>query len=224
MNIKDKKVSVDNLLKNIAHQWRQPLSQINSNVFAIDEVLYELDIHDKRIEERLLEIEKLTAYLSKIIDDFRVEKRTVFSIKELLDEVYTTMEPTLKDKQVDLIVNTKVDFSYSGNERELFHVIIVLVNNAKDALVERNVYLPKINIVAKEEEESYIIEIKDNAGGMTQKVIEKIFEKEFSTKHSSEGSGIGLSMAKSIILEKFSGDLSVKNLDEGSCFEIKLKA
>ena len=224
MNLEDNKVSVNNLLKNIAHQWRQPLSQINSNVFAIDEVLYELDIKDKRIEERLLEIEKLTAQLSKTIDDFRVEKSRMFMVKELLDELSSVMEMTLRDKNIKFTMDIKANFSYFGNERELFQVITVLINNAKDALVERNVFLPKIEIATIEEGEYSIIKIKDNAGGMTQKIIEKIFEKDYSTKHLSEGSGIGLAMAQSIIEEKFSGSLSAKNLDEGSCFEIRLKA
>jgi len=224
LNLEDNKVSVNNLLKNIAHQWRQPLSQINSNVFAIDEVLYELDIKDKRIEERLLEIEKLTAQLSKTIDDFRVEKSRMFMVKELLDELSSVMEMTLRDKNIKFTMDIKENFSYFGNERELFQVITVLINNAKDALVERNVFLPKIEIVTTEEGDYSIIKIKDNAGGMTQKIIEKIFEKDYSTKHLSEGSGIGLAMAQSIIEEKFSGSLSAKNLDEGSCFEIRLKA
>ena len=224
MNINKNKVLVEDVIKNIAHQWRQPLSQINSNVFAIDTILNELNIKDTRIEERLLEIEKLTANLSKTIEDFRTGKKTVFNIKDILDEVHTNLAMVMRDKMISFNVDSKVNFSYTGNRGELLQVIVVIVNNAKDALLERNVHLPQITIETKTEEEFSIIRVKDNAGGMTQKVAEKIFENDYSTKHTSQGTGIGLSMAKSIIQEKFSGDLSVANLDAGSCFEIKIKS
>jgi signal transduction histidine kinase len=217
---------ISDVMKKIAHQWRQPLSQINSNVFALDDILYELDIKDTRLQERLKEIETLTEYMSKTIDDFKYKSllSANFKIQTVLDEIYKNVAMNMSDNMINFSTNVDVNFSCRGNERELLQVIMILVNNAKDALVERNVFMPKIEIFAKEEESVIRIEIIDNAGGITKKNMERIFDYDYSTKHLSEGSGMGLSMAKKIIVEKFFGDLSVKNLGEGSCFHLSFNS
>ena len=185
-------------MKKIAHQWRQPLSQINSNVFALDDILYELDIKDTRLQERLKEIETLTEYMSKTIDDFKYKSllSANFKIQTVLDEIYKNVAMNMSDNMINFSTNVDVNFSCRGNERELLQVIMILVNNAKDALVERNVFMPKIEIFAKGEESVIRIEIIDNAGGITKKNMERIFDYDYSTKRLSEGSGMGLSMAK----------------------------
>ena len=67
-----------------------------------------------------------------------------------------------------------------------------------------------------------LLEISDNAGGITKENIDKIFEPYFTTKHKSQGTGLGLFMSKMIIEKSLDGQLSHKNTKDGSIFTIKL--
>jgi signal transduction histidine kinase len=211
-------------LEEIAHQWRQPLSQINSIVGVIDRILFEKKIEDTQLEEKLQEIEELTKYMSETIDDFRANatKKEWTTLKDIVLEAISTVKAILKDHKIEL--NTKIDddYDYKCNARQLTQILIVLLNNAKDALLERNVYEPKISVELLYEDGLYSIKVVDNAGGITKSVMKKIFESSYTTKHRSQGSGMGLSLARKIIEEHHKGSLSVRNVEEGSEFCINL--
>ena len=224
----NKLAAMGEMLENIAHQWRQPLSQINSSVLLIDDILYENSFKNRDVEERLLEIESLTKYLSNTINDFKnffaqdKEKKS-FLLREMAEKSIYIVERSLKENNIEVVVDAKEEFKYNGYENELQQVMVVILNNAKDALVSRNKVMAKITINIELEDEFYIIKICDNAGGMTQKIRERIFEPYFTTKHKSQGTGLGLYMSKKIIEDSLGGFLSVENTPEGACFEIKLR-
>jgi len=224
MSIKSKDDTVSTIFNEVAHQWRQPLAQINSNVIEIDNILYDLNIKDSRLEERLVEIEQLTKHMSKTIDDFKEKnsEKSIYDIEKTLEELKSIVTPNLRKNSIHLTINIENNFSYYSNSRDILQVLLLLVNNAIDALLERNVFEKKIDINVKTDTKSSYIEVIDNAGGISQKSMERIFNDDYSTKHNSVGSGLGLSMARKIIIEKYSGDLSVKNFEKGSCFEIVL--
>ena len=219
--------SLKEMVNNIAHQWRQPLSQINSTVSMIDKILYEKNIEDALLEEKLQDIEAITKNMSNIIDDFKKYfdtggKQQRFSLKKLILNAVSTLTIALKGSDITLTYNLQFDVMYESYESELKQIIIILLNNAKDALEERNVFHAKINIELLELEDKYIIQVTDNAGGITKSVKEKLFEPHFTTKHHSKGSGIGLYMTRKIVQEKLEGALELENVDEGSCFSIIL--
>jgi C4-dicarboxylate-specific signal transduction histidine kinase len=108
------------------------------------------------------------------------------------------------------------------NANKLLEALIIIINNAKDAIVERNIFNPKININVEKIDNEFTISICDNAGGMTQKTMQKIFDENFTTKHNSQGDGIGLHISKKIIQHNLNGTLYVKNIDKGVCFKINL--
>ena len=211
----------------IAHQWRQPLSEINSIVGFIDRVLYEKNIREPIIEEKLKEIEALTKYMSNTIDDFKIifeksaQKRSFF-LKNVIESAIGVLDSSLKSKEIEIIKDIEQDFSCESYENELKQVLIVLLNNARDALVQRSIYGAKISVTLLEEEYNFVIKVCDNGGGMPKSVKEKLFDPSFTTKHASEGSGIGLHMAQRLMQEKLCGDLSVKNEDEGVCFFVTI--
>lgn len=214
-------------MQNIAHQWRQPLSQINSVVSVIDRILYKKNIHDKEIEEKLQEIEKLTQYMSHTIDDFSSEiastkKKKTISLAMIIMEALSNIQMSLKEDEIILNLEIDQDSFYECYSKELMQIIIVLVNNARDALLERNTFKAKIDVSLYQNRSEYKIQIADNAGGITKNSMEKIFLPNYSTKHSSDGSGIGLFMAKKIIEEHHNGSLTVQNKDEGTLFCISL--
>lgn len=218
----------DELISNIAHQWRQPLSQINATVGLIDKLLYDKKIQDPEIEAKLQEIECLTKYMSNTIDDFRghFASGTVqedIALADVISEAKETLQVSFDDANIMLTSDIKVTDSCKCYKNELTQVIIVLLNNAKDALLDRNTFEAKVEIVLAKEEDYFVIEISDNAGGITKSVMQKMFEPYYTTKHHSVGTGLGLFMARKIIQERHKGTLEVQNRNRGSCFTIKIK-
>lgn len=219
--------NVYEIMENIAHQWRQPLAQINATVGMIDNILYKKDIHDPDLEEKLKEIEKLTKYMSNTIEDFKLqfdnkETQEAFKLDTLLEDSIAVVSQNFKDNEIEIVQNYEKDLYLHYPQNKLKQIIIVLLNNSKDALLTRNTFGAKVEITLAKIDEKYLISINDNAGGITKSVMEKMFEPYYTTKHSSEGSGIGLYLAKKIIEENYQGRLEVKNQGKGSCFTIEL--
>ena len=225
---KNKLDSMDEMMQNIAHQWRQPLSQINSVVSLIDDILYEKNIKDPLLEEKFKEIESLTKYMSNTINDFhgyfeQTNLKSVFSLSKSLQNSIDLMNVNLSE---NIKITTKIETNVKcfGYASEFEQVLLVLFNNAKDALLNRNTHQAKIEVEILEDTTSVIIQVRDNAGGMTKSVMQKIFEPYFTTKHKSQGTGLGLYMSRKIIEDRFNGKLNVKNLNNGTCFEISLSS
>ena len=201
------------------------MSQINAFVGSIDNRLYELKIEDPFLVQKLLEIEALTKSMSNSIDDFRLTNQYTLHKMSFSEIIKSTLEPllySLRANQIKFSLNVELSSMFDGDEKLLRQILITLIDNARDVLVERNVYNPKIWLSAYEKEEGVFIEVSDNAGGISKSIMNKIFDAGFTTKHTSEGTGLGLYMAKKLLKDKFDAQLSVKNVDEGACFTIKI--
>ncbi|SFV50485.1 histidine kinase [hydrothermal vent metagenome] len=209
----------------VAHQWRRPLTQINSIIGNLDNKLYELHVNDAEIMEMLSQIEEITKEMSRSIDDFRgcfsKEKRTIL-LKNLLLDILKSKHLDLQECGIEIGFDAEEGEQFFGDEQLFKQVIITLLDNAKDAFISRNTYKPHIKISAKSDENFLIIDICDNAGGMSKSIRKRIFEPSFTTKHSSEGTGLGLYMAKKLLEEQMNATLSVSNFADGSCFKIKI--
>lgn len=224
----NKLISMGEMIENIAHQWRQPLSQINSAVLVVDELLHEKGVKDINIEEKLLEIESLTRYMSKTIDDFKDffsknKNKETFYVQELIEKSVYIVKGTLKANNIEIQINADKNITCHGYANELQQVIVVILNNAKDMFISRNIFKPKIEIDVKRFDENLEIIICDNAGGISPSIVDKIFEPYFTTKHKSQGTGLGLYISKMIIEESMGGLLYVTPLKQGTCFHIDLK-
>jgi len=208
----------------IAHQWRQPLSHINALVGSVDNRLYELGVDDSVIAGYLLEIEKITKEMSKSIDSYRglfQQKKETFKLKKLLENVQKNIEYIFKEKEIDFQIAVDENLEFYDDTALLQEILVTIINNAKDALVSRNIYKPTVKLDAWSDEFYLFIKICDNAGGMSKSVMRKIFEQNFTTKHTSEGTGLGLFMVKKLLDEKMNGQLSVKNVESGVCFTLQ---
>jgi len=104
------------------------------------------------------------------------------------------------------------DIKIYGFENELTHVILNLINNSKDALNENNIEKKQIRIIVKTTQNSVIINVIDNAGGIKSDIMTKIFDPYFTTKHKSIGTGIGLYMSKQMVEKHMNGKISCKNM------------
>ena len=222
-----KLVQMGEMLENIAHQWRQPLAQINSSVLLVDAALVKNNIENSMIDEKLLEIESITAYMSKTIDDFRNffnpdKQKTTFTIEDGVLKSYDIVKGVIGKHQIIVDINIDAKLKCHGYLNELQQVLLTLLNNAIDALSFKNIASPKIYIRAYEKDANIMIEVQDNALGINDAIIDKIFEPYFTTKHKTQGTGLGLYMAKMIIESGLEGTLHVENKSDGACFTIEI--
>ena len=223
----NKLAAMGEMIENIAHQWRQPLSQVNSSVLVLDGLLEQKNIHDTQIESKLQEIESLTLYMSTTIDDFKnffspTKKQEIFVLNDIIAKSAAIIESTLKHHNILLQLPEQNDITLTGYPNELQQAILVILNNAKDVLVIRKTANAKITISVQKEHEYLTLIICDNAGGINENIINKIFDSYFSTKKSEQAMGIGLYISKIIIETNMKGTLNVHNSSKGACFTITL--
>ncbi len=224
------------MIQNIAHQWRQPLSVISTGASGL-KVKKEIDgkIDEKLLDETLEKIIDTTNHLSTTIDDFMHffkpnKKKQVFKIKDAIDKTLNIFNYNINNKKIEVIKNIE-DVSLDSFQGEFIQIIINIVNNSKDAFKEDNTSDMYIFIDVKNKKNEIIIEIKDSAGGIDEEIIDKIFEPYFTTKHQYQGTGIGLYMCKQIIDKHMHGSIEVKNKEyiyknksyKGASFLIKLR-
>lgn len=207
--------SMGEMIENIAHQWRQPLSTISVLASGI-EVKKELGIlSDEEIISSIKHIKNTTQYLSNTIEDFRSFfskdkissnldiKNTIKKALDLVNATFITNQITVEQDVQSII--------FSSYENELIQVLMNILMNAKDAL-EHKESEKLILIKVKKVKEKISISIRDNAGGVPEDIIDKIFEPYFTTKHQFNGTGIGLYMSKLIVEKHLDGELNVKNI------------
>ena len=212
------------MLANIAHQWRQPLTELNLTIFSIKKAALR---DDKDGVIKLYEDSKsIIKNMSKTIDDFtnffKPDKaKEYFSIKESINEALRLME-NLIDVEMISVRKDIDDLSVLGISNELTQVIINLIKNSQDAFVQNSILIREISISAKQENGHVNIRFEDNAGGIKERSIYKIFEPYFTTKHTSQGTGLGLFMSKMICEKGFSGSLDVESKNSTSTFIIKI--
>ncbi len=214
-----KMASMGEMIANIAHQWRQPLSIIStlSSGLKLQKELNSLS--DNYFNESLESITKSTQYLSQTIDYFKdffkpSENKSKFNIKEVVDKTLVLLSAELKNKEIEIIQNIE-DVELTSYENDIIQIFINIVNNAKDAFESSPVKNKIISITTSfnKEKNALIISVKDSAGGIKNDIIDKIFEPYFTTKHRNVGTGIGLYMVSQIINKHLKGFIEVKNVN-----------
>ncbi len=205
------------MIANIAHQWRQPLSVISTGASSI-KIQNELGIlKDDALNENLNSMVKSTKYLSQTIDDFRNflkgdKEKINFCLRENVNKNLELLKGNLKANSIDVIFKDDNTAQVNSYPNELTQAFINIINNAKDALVSNDVEKKYIFIELQQNENDVSLLIRDNAQGIPKNVIDKIFEPYFTTKHTSKGTGLGLYMTYKIITESMNGSIYVENL------------
>ena len=216
------------MLSMIAHQWRQPLATIGA-ITATLELENSLGVLDlQKLDEELNSINDQIKYLSHTINDFRNffnpnKDKEKISLKTLIDKTLTIIEKTIHSKGIKLDKQyTKVDAKITTYQNEVMQVLLNIIKNAIDIFDEKNIKDPLLIIDILVQEDRCIIIIKDNAGGIPEYIVNKIFDPYFSTKNEKNGTGLGLYMSKTIIEDHCNGSLIVDNIDNGAKFSIVL--
>ncbi len=208
------------MIGNIAHQWRQPLSIITTSISGLqlqDEM--GIPITKESLSQTTNTIISHANYLSKTIDDFRDfikndnKKEESFRLSEVIELTTNLLSATLKSNNINLILNLDDTIIYDGYPNQLSQVILNIINNAKDAFYEKVQESKQIKIKTSKVENIFKIEISDNAGGISDEIKNKIFDPYFTTKHQSQGTGLGLYICANIIKKNFNGIIYIENVE-----------
>ncbi|MFY9083737.1 ABC transporter substrate-binding protein [Aliarcobacter cryaerophilus] len=210
-----KMVAMGQMIENIAHQWRQPLSVISTSASGL-KLKKQLNIlEDVELIKSIEQIVDTAKYLSDTIDDFRYffkpqKDKTKFSLVKNIEKSLSFLETTLKENSIEVKFDYE-DIDITAYETELMQVFINIISNSKDAFIEKKIKDRVIFISIKNFPNRILIEIKDNAGGVEDDILYKVFEPYFTTKHQYSGTGIGLYMSNQIIKTHLNGDIFMKN-------------
>lgn len=219
-----KNAAMGQMIDSIAHQWSQPLSVIQ---LLSDSLIYEYyadAINEESLKSYQNDISRQVSHLTSTLQEFRdfyrpEKEKSFFNIKDTLEKVLLLQKDEFIKNQIEIIVDIKEDFSINGIENEFKHLFINLFNNAKDAYLDNDINSTR-EIQVKVD--TYTIEVTDNAGGIPEKILNKIFDLNFTTKDKDKGTGVGLHLCKEII-DKHDGQIEVSNINDGAKFILNFK-
>jgi len=219
---KSKLSSMGEMLNNISHQWRQPLSELSTVLMNIDIKYQNRQLTHDFMETKMKKAENILEYLSDTIDDFKnffapSKKQEHFS---LLKSIESTFQIYDFSTLLEIKIEVPKELIIYGFKTEFSQVLLNIISNAKDAHKEQQTKNPYLSFYTKQTQTEVILYIEDNAGGINTKHIDKVFNLYHTDK--KEGSGIGLYMSKLIIENHFGGRISVSNIEDGCCFTIEL--
>jgi signal transduction histidine kinase len=217
------------MLSMIAHQWRQPLSELAGILMELETASKFKKADENMIKESVEESNKLIQFMSYTIDDFRNffkpdKKKVYFYVEDSVMEAISLISASIKNYNITLNRNIKCNCEIYGYKREFAQVLLNLMSNAKDILIQREIKNPRIDLVVDYIDGYSIVTVKDNALGVEEEYLDLIFEPYFTTKSGSQGTGLGLYMSKMIIEKNMGGELSVENVKDGALFKVKIKA
>jgi PAS domain S-box-containing protein len=225
--MQNRQAAMGEMIGNIAHQWRQPLNNLGlmlQNLMMTQEMGL---LTPEGLASSVQRSMELIKHMSKTIDDFGNffkpdKEKAVFSLYEVVSRSLSLIADRLIDHNIEVVLETKMDIPVLGYQNEFAQALLNLLNNAGDALNERGVSNPRIYICIGKQEGRPFVTICDNAGGVPEEIIDKIFDPYFSTKGPQKGTGIGLFMAKNIIEKNMGGRLTVANTTDGAKFRIEI--
>jgi PAS domain S-box-containing protein len=208
-----KMAQMGEMLENIAHQWRQPLSVITTTASGL-KMQKEYGVLDQsNLDESLDNITISATHLSQTIEDFRNfykdnKIKQKFFLNNSIEKALTLLKSKFKNQNIEVVQQIQ-DIEFEGYENELIQVFINILNNARDELVKKENEQRVILITLQNNGTTITISFQDNAGGIPQDILPKIFESHFTTK-ANDGTGIGLYMSK-MIVENMDGVINASN-------------
>ena len=138
-----------------------------------------------------------------------------------IQEIIDILSVQLKNNNIQITVS-KSQGAVEGYDKEFGQVILNILNNAKDAFLENKTQSPSIIVTESIQNNRFVVSIEDNAGGISEDIVGRVFEPYFSTKEEGKGTGIGLYISKMIIESNMGGTINVENVGSGARFIIEL--
>ncbi len=217
--------SLGEMIANIAHQWRQPLTELNLLLFSLKKSINNANHEelDNLYNESKLLIQNMSTTIENFTNFFKPDKeKYYFKLADSINESINILDKTIKKEGICINTNFE-DVKVLGISNELTQVIINLIQNSKDAFNKNNTKKKIININIVTDDEFVTIRFQDNAGGIDKKDIDKIFEPYFTTKHKSAGTGLGLFMSKMICEKSLNASINVESSKGFTTFTITMQ-
>lgn len=225
-----RQAAMGEMIGNIAHQWRQPLNTLGLIVQELVLTYGSEHFTKEALDAKVKKAMGLIAHMSKTINDFsnffRPEKeKSPFNVNQIVTRTLSLIEPTLESLNIRTQLIDREAVETIGYSNEYAQVLLNIMTNCRDAFEARKIETERvITITIFKEGDRSVVTVADNAGGIEEQVMEKIFDPYFTTKGPDKGTGIGLYMAKTIIEKGMGGRLSVHNTATGAEFRIEVPA
>lgn len=213
------------MINNIAHQWRQPLNVLALLAQDLPATCRAGQLSIEYLEGNVAKMMEAIRHMSGTIDNFRnffspSKEKVPFSLRRAVEKALSLVDLRLNEQQLNTELIAAEDCIVSGYENEYSQVLLNILINARDAFLERKVADPKLVIEIGREGDEAVVTITDNAGGIPEEILERIFDPYFTTKGPDRGTGIGLYMSKMIVERNMGGSLTVKNVPGGARFRV----
>lgn len=225
--LQSRQAAMGEMIGNIAHQWRQPLTAVSLLIQDLRESFLHGELSPEYMERNVGNALNIIQHMSQTINDFRDffrrdKVRRHFSVREILERTVSFIESSLRYNNIAVSIEAEEGLTALGYPNEFSQALLNIIGNAKDILRERKVSNPEILIRAFRDGKRTVVTITDNGGGIPEAVIDMIFEPYFSTRPPDEGTGLGLSMSRTIIEKSMGGTLTATNVEGGACFRIEI--
>jgi len=215
------------MISNISHQWRQPLNNVGLIIQNVQDMSEHGELTTKVLNHEVAVAMDIILFMSNTIDDFRDffrpdKEKSEFIVNTVIAQTVKFMLPALRNLGIVITVDEEPDVCILGYPNEYSQMMINIVNNAKDELLERKIANPCIMIRIFRENRLAVVTVADNAGGIEDDVLPKVFDPYFTTKEPGKGTGIGLYMSKVIVERNMNGSLTARNVPDGVEFRIEM--
>jgi len=225
--LQSRQAALGEMIGNIAHQWRQPLNVLGLTIQQLPMFHDFGELTSEFLNQKVNSSMELIQHMSQTIDDFRNyfrpdKERVEFKVSEAIENTLSLLEGSLQNPQITVDIVTKDDPVIYGYRNEFAQVLLNILNNARDALIERETDDRRVTITIFTEGSRSVVTVADSAGGVPEGIMGKIFDPYFTTKGPQLGTGVGLFMSKTIIEKNMGGRLSVRNTADGAEFRIEV--
>jgi PAS domain S-box-containing protein len=227
MILHERQALMGDMINNIAHQWRQPLNALGLIIQQLPLINEAGDLSRELLKEKTSKSIELIKHMSRTIEDFmnffRSDKECItFSVNVLIAQTLSLIEQSFQDIGIKITTQVESDLFVVGYPNEFAQVLLNVLFNARYELINKNINSPLISLCAFTEGDKTVVTITDNAGGISEDIIERVFDPYFSTKGPDGGSGLGLYMSKTIIDKNMGGRISVRNIGGGAELRIEV--
>jgi two-component system, chemotaxis family, CheB/CheR fusion protein len=215
------------MLNNIAHQWRQPLNAVGALVQEIGLSHSFGEFSQELLDANIAKAMEIVEHMSHTIDDFRrfflpdKEKR-LFKVDKTVRKAISLIGDDFRNQGITIEINATGEPEAYGFPNEYSQVLLNIMMNARDALLEQNISDARVTVCIEREGDRAVVTITDNAGGINEEIMDRVFDAYFTTKELGKGTGIGLFMSKTIIEKNMGGRLTVRNVGDGAEFRIEV--
>jgi signal transduction histidine kinase len=215
------------MIGNIAHQWRQPLNVVGLLIQSLSEYSRNGELTEEHLEDTARHAMEVIGYMSRTMNDFRNffrpdKEKTEFFIREVVERSISFIQPHFHYHDIEVKLLITDGLKANGYPNEYSQVLLNILGNAKDIFLERGTGRPAITIRAYEAGGRTVVSIADNAGGVPENILARIFDPYFTCKRSGDGTGLGLYISKTIIEKNMNGRLTARNNGSGAEFRIEV--